>query len=234
MLYLGGLYGVIKGGGGLLDILIYLLSISAVLFLTLPIHEYAHAKAATKLGDPTPRYGGRLTLNPLAHLDPIGTALMVFLGFGWGKPVQVDQRYFKNPKRDMALTAAAGPLSNLIVALVMLIPINFLFYFVTIIEGGTLYYIILFLNYIASINIYLAVFNLIPVPPLDGSRLVTAFLPDRIYYKIMQYERVIFFAVLAMIWLGVLDVPLSFLSDRIYWLLDFIASLPSRLLATIF
>ncbi len=229
---MGGRVGRITGGGSIIDILIYLLSVSAVLFLTLPIHEYAHARAASKLGDPTPRYTGRLTLNPLAHLDPIGTVLMVLFGFGWGKPVQVNQRYFDKPKRDMALTAAAGPLSNLLVALICLIPVNIIIGFAQ--PEGVLLYVALFLNYVATINIYLAVFNLIPVPPLDGSRLLTAFLPDRVYYKIMQYERYLFLAVLALIWLDVLDVPLDFLSGWAFKGIDFLASLPTRLLKLIF
>lgn len=225
---MGGLISLIRHQAELVDILIYLLSVVTILFLTLPIHEYAHAFAATRLGDPTPKYQGRLKLNPLAHIDPIGAVCMVLFGFGWGRAVQVNGRYFDNPKRDMAITALAGPMSNLVVAFASLLFMNVSLLLLQF--GMAWYYVYLFFSYLASINIYLAVFNLIPVPPLDGSRILTAFLPDRIYYRIMQYERYIIFAVILLIYMGVLDVPLSFLSDTIYDGLNFVASLPARLI----
>ena len=203
----------------------YILSSLVVIFLTLPIHEFAHGFAATKLGDPTPRYQGRLTLNPFAHIDYLGAACILLVGFGWAKPVGVNPTYFKHPKRDMALTALAGPVSNRIVALSALIICNIFQYLLT---GTVFLYIAIFFFYIASINISLAVFNLIPIPPLDGSRLLSALLPDKQYYALMRYERYIFFALLALIWLGVLDKPLGYLSNGVMWFLNMLASLPFR------
>lgn len=208
------LIDAIRGGLSIEEVIAYLFSAVIVIFLTLPIHEWAHAFAASKLGDPTPRYQGRLTLNPFAHIDYIGALCILLCGFGWAKPVGVNTRYFNNPKRDMAITAFAGPLSNIVLAFISLIILN-----IIIVSAGALSGIFVFvynmLFYVAYINIGLAVFNLIPIPPLDGSRLLSAFLPDRLYYKLMQYERVLYYVILALIITGVLDVPLSYATEGI-------------------
>lgn len=208
------LIDAIRGGLSMEEVIAYLFSAVIVIFLTLPIHEWAHAFAASKLGDPTPRYQGRLTLNPFAHIDYIGAICILLCGFGWAKPVGVNTRYFNNPKRDMAITAFAGPLSNIVLAFISLIILN-----IIIVSAGALSGIFVFvynmLFYVAYINIGLAVFNLIPIPPLDGSRLLSAFLPDRLYYKLMQYERVLYYVILALIITGVLDVPLSYATEGI-------------------
>lgn len=208
------------------SVIISIVSSLAVIFLTMPIHEYAHALAATKLGDPTPRYTGRLHLSPFAHIDYFGALCILLVGFGWAKPVQVNPNYFKNPKRDMAITAFAGPLSNLCVAFVGLFIYNLFYFFTLKTQIIFLYYIALFFFYISQINIGLAVFNLIPVPPLDGSRLLAAFLPDRLYYRIMQYERYLYFAVIILVFTGVLDRPLSFVISGILSAFNNITSLP--------
>ncbi len=220
------LFSVLRGGFSFSQVITYILSTLAVVFLTLPVHEYAHGFVAVKLGDPTPRYQGRLTLNPFAHIDWFGAACIILFGFGWAKPVQVNQRYFKSPKRDMALTALAGPVANLLMALISLLICNLtrLFYTESIATVITFVYYIFY--YIADINIYLAVFNLIPIPPLDGSRLLSAFLPNKYYYKIMQYERYIFLAVLALLWFGILDRPLAFLASYTMKGISYLASLP--------
>lgn len=219
---------LLSGNIGFIEVIVYILSSFTVIFLTLPIHEFAHGFTAVKLGDNTPKYEGRLTLNPFAHIDWIGAACILLFGFGWARPVRVNQRYFKNPKRDMAITALAGPLSNIILAFIALILINVfsIFYFV----GNVIYYIIVFLSFIAQINISLAVFNLIPVPPLDGSRLLSALLPYKYYYALMRYEQYIFWALFILLWLGVLDAPLVFLSDAVMNGLGWLAALPFRLL----
>lgn len=208
--------------------LIMLLSSMAVIFITLPIHEWAHGFVSTKLGDPTPRYQGRLTLNPMAHFDLMGALGILLLGIGWAKPVQVNARYYKNPKWGMALVALAGPLSNIVLAFIMLLINNILM--VTSLVGNAiieqLYY---FLLYIAIISISLAVFNLIPVPPFDGSRILFVFLPQRLYFQIMRYERYIFIGIFVLVYSGLLDGPLDFLNLKLFDALYYLAQLPFKL-----
>lgn len=201
------------------------LSSLAVIFLTLPIHEWAHGFVSTKLGDPTPRYQGRLTLNPMAHIDVMGAIGILLFGIGWAKPVQVNARYYRNSKWGMALVALAGPLSNVILAFVLLILGNILV-FVGLTELAIIQQVYLFLYYIALINISLAVFNLIPVPPFDGSRILFAVLPQKYYFQIMRYERYIFIGVFAIVYLGILDKPLDFLTSRLFNVIYNLACLP--------
>ena len=221
---------LLSGNINVSGVIIYILSALAVIFLTQPVHEFAHAWTAVKLGDPTPRYQGRLSVNPFAHIDYFGAACILLLGFGWAKPVQVNMNNFRNPKRDMAITAAAGPISNLIAALVMLVITNLLNLVLLNTSLSWAVYITVFFYYIADINVSLAVFNLIPIPPLDGSRLLFAVLPNRQYYKLMRYERYIFYGLLVLIWFGVLDIPLNFLTNAVMSFLSFIAGLPFRFL----
>ena len=211
-------------------VFVYILSMLSVIFLTLPVHEFAHGLTAFKLGDPTPRYQGRLTVNPFAHIDYLGAACILLLGFGWAKPVQINARNFKNPKAGMAITALAGPVANLIMALICLLFDNLFFFLWLRYSVPALYYALLFFYFIAQINVYLAVFNLIPIPPLDGSRLLAAFLPTKQYFALMRYERYIFFGLLALIWFGVLDAPLNFLAGNLLSGLNTLAGLPFRLL----
>lgn len=206
--------------------IIYILSSLVVIFLTLPVHEYAHGWTAVKLGDPTPKYQGRLSLNPFAHIDYLGAACILFFGFGWAKPVQINSNNFKSPKKGMAITAIAGPISNLLVALIALLLMNAASLIFSGVNLTAQFYIYYFFYYIAQINIYLAVFNLIPIPPLDGSRLLSALLPYKQYYTLMRYEKYFFIALLGLLWLGILDVPLNFLSNAIMNLLGYIAGLP--------
>ena len=152
-----------------------------VLLFALVFHEFSHAWVANKLGDPTARYSGRLTLNPLAHLDPFGTLMILFVGFGWAKPVPVDTRYLSNPRVDMMKIAFAGPAANLFLAFIggMIIRSGFV--------GGSIAMMIFLFT---QINIMLAVFNMIPIPPLDGSQIFSGLMMKKnpeLVYKLQRY-----------------------------------------------
>lgn len=196
-----GIWLITSGTQGILGLL---LTIPGVL-IALTFHEFAHAYAANKLGDETPRLQGRLNLNPLSHIDPIGFVFLIVAGFGWGKPVQIDPRNF-NGKHSIskaeAIVSAAGPIMNFILAFVFLIIFYVLFKVTNIMEGLTtqwqliVYQIVL---YTISINIGLGVFNLIPLPPLDGSKILTHFLPyngKQWFYNNQQ----IFYIIFLLIW----------------------------------
>lgn len=212
--------------GNLQAFLISLLLSLPIILLSLSVHEVAHGYAAYKLGDPTAKNLGRLSLNPIKHLDPIGFICMLLCGFGWANPVPINTRYFKKPKRDMAITGAAGPISNLVLAFIfaVLARVTEIMYVVlppSISLWDTFYTLIfLFFQIGVSINITLAVFNLIPVPPLDGSRIFLGFLPTDTYFKIMRYERYISFALMIALFLGLLDTPIDFVSNIFYRLIE--------------
>lgn len=177
--------------------------------LALVIHECSHGYVSTKLGDPTPRIQGRLSLNPLVHLDPVGTILMILTGFGWAKPVEVNPMYYKDRKKGMALVAIAGPLSNLLLAFVSLL-IYFLFAVIVHYTGigvsaKLLQIVGTACSYSAQVNLCFFVFNLIPIPPLDGSRILGMFLRDSTYYKMMQYERYSMYLIMLLSLTGMLD-----------------------------
>lgn len=215
-------YLITNGSDQIRSYLIGLLLSLPIILLSLSAHEAAHAWTANKLGDPTARNLGRITLNPVKHLNLPGFLCMLFFGFGWATPVPVTSRNFKKPRRDMALTAVAGPVSNLL--------LGFIFVFLTELTYFGIGFLpadisdrwvmvistwIYFLSLGAQLNVSLAVFNLLPVPPLDGSRFFYIFLPSKWYFGIMKYERYIIIAIFALLWLGVLDIPLSWLTSTI-------------------
>lgn len=202
----------------------YLLSVPAVL-IALSVHEYAHGFAAWKLGDPTARSLGRLTLNPFRHLDPVGIVCMILFHFGWAKPVPINTRYFKHPRRDIAITAFAGPLANFTMAF-----FGAFFYccanaaFSAVLRGtdspsGTLVsvfaYTLQFLFLFHYLNLTLGLFNCIPIPPLDGSRFLLVFLPPRLYFGVMKYERYISLALMALLFFGAFTGFLRTISGRL-------------------
>lgn len=211
------LLSLFRSGIDLGQLIIYLFSMAFIVFCTLPIHEFAHAWVATKLGDQTPRLQGRLTLNPMAHVSPIGALMILLVGFGYAKPVGVNPRNFKDSKKGMALVAVAGPVSNLIMGFVAeFFAILCLKFASNANDSFMLTAVYLFFNYAAVVNIQLAVFNFLPIPPLDGSRILQLLIPSKYYYKFMQYERYIIWIVFALLFTGILTVPLSFFSNLFY------------------
>ena len=207
-------------GYNLLDILINV----PITLIALTFHEFCHGWVSTKLGDPTPRIQGRLTFNPLAHLDLFGTILMVLTGFGWAKPVEVDPMYYKDKKKGMALVGLAGPLANLILAvlgtIIWILPYAILnalgvdmpIWIHSIIE--------IFMSRFVIRNLCFMVFNLIPIPPLDGSKILGVFLNNRAYYTMLTYERysmiIIMFLSLTGMLGGVIGGGVSFFFNLIF------------------
>lgn len=204
------------------DIYTFLLRFIVAL-IALPIHECAHGYAAYRMGDYTAKREGRLTLNPLAHFDIFGTIAMILFGFGWAKPVPINPLNFENPKKGMMISSLAGPMSNIGLAFISMVlyKLSYIPEYMGI-SGAFLSTVQMFLLYMITINITLGVFNLIPIPPLDGSRIATYFLPQRIYFKIMQYENLIFLGLIIALWFGVLDGPINFVSGTLTGVFDFI------------
>lgn len=209
-----------------------LITIPAVL-LVIILHECAHGYAAYRLGDPTAKRMGRLTLNPLRHLDPIGTLCMIFFHFGWARPVPVNPSYFRDPKKGMALTALAGPLVNILTAflavpLYLTVEKAYLLHYETAFLGTFLYVLFLFFYYLHAVSIGLALFNLIPIPPLDGSQILFALLPARQYNMLMRYQRYFPFIFLLVLLgsynLGILSSVSGFISlgmERLWSLIPY-------------
>ena len=213
------------------EVVIGLLATVFVVFCTLPIHEYAHALVATKLGDDTPRLKGRLTIAPLAHIDVMGALMILLVGFGYAKPVPVNPRKFKNPKAGMALTALAGPVANILMAIFFMVLANICNVIYSSNQALIIEVSYIFFTSAATINFSLAVFNLLPIPPLDGSRIANLIIPTKYYFKIMQYERYIVLGVFALLFIGVLDIPLNFLTGLLMNAVGFVAGLPFRFIS---
>lgn len=222
------LFALIRGQLDIYSALIEVAAILIIIFLVLPFHEWAHAYTALKLGDTSVKYRGRLTLNPLAHIDPFGALALLLFGFGWAKPVPIDPRNFKNPKAGMALTALMGPVANIVAALAGgLIYMALVALFPQFLFANTVgKYIALFFQFYIRVNCTLAVFNLIPIPPLDGSKILFLFLPDSAVAWFYKYQMFISIGLLALLWTGILSVPLSALSSLLMNGVMFLARLP--------
>ena len=195
--------------------------------LCITLHELSHGLVAFRLGDDTARRAGRLTLNPLKHLDPMGLLMMLVFHFGWAKPVPVNMMKFRNPKRGMAVTALAGPACNLLITAVFLFLYGLL---LRPLSGNTAGKTVLeLLELTAYISLGYCVFNLIPIPPLDGSKILFSILPDRSYWNLMRYERYGSLALIVLVWTGLLGKPLSRLIHTAFELVFPIAGLAFHL-----
>ncbi len=209
---------LLGANAGIIDIIITVLMRIPAVLIAICVHEAAHGYIAYKLGDPTAKLMGRVTINPLAHFDLLGALCMLFFGFGWAKPVPFDFRQLKRPKRDTALIAAAGPISNLIVAFIFAGLWIAQFYVTAALfpqwfiaeDNAPIYILISMLEIIVQLNIGLMLFNLLPIPPLDGSKVLFSLLPARAYRFILVYER--YGMGILMLWI--------ILGDRLPWFLD--------------
>ena len=207
----GGLSGFLNN----LDVyglISFLINGVAILFC-LTIHELSHGLTAYYLGDPTAKDRGRLTLNPIKHIDPFGLLMMVVARVGWAKAVPVNMGNFKRPKRDMAITALAGPASNFLLALAALKLLSLTYQGILLLGVWSVptavFYCMDFLAYLAILSVGLGIFNLVPIPPLDGSKVLFSLLPQNAYYTILRYERYIMGIVLLLAFSGALSSPLS-------------------------
>lgn len=193
-----------------------LYTIPAVL-IAIVLHEWAHGFISYKLGDPSPKAEGRLSLNPLKHLDPVGTLCLLFFRFGWAKPVQVNPNYYKDRKMGMMWTALAGPIMNFFISfMTILIVIIILKLFPNFILTDLGYYVYNVLLVTSFLSISLGVFNLIPIPPLDGSKILFAILPEDMYFAYMKYERYGMILLVILLYSGVFSMILSPLTTGIY------------------
>lgn len=207
--------------------LIYTLIYTApAVLIALSMHELSHGLASYALGDPTPKAQGRLSLNPFRHLDPWGTLMLLFFQFGWAKPVSVDARYYNNPKSDMVKVALAGPLMNFFVAFVAFLLMGLMDKF-NLPVNGINNYIYTLLYYVAVIDIGLGLFNLIPIPPLDGSKVLMAVLPEKYYFSYMRFEQFGMFFLLLLITFGAFD---GFLVDARYGIISGMEEIVIKLL----
>lgn len=204
------------------DVIMRILAALVIIFLIMPLHEFSHGFVAYKLGDKSVKYSGRLTLNPMVHFDPLGAFSVLVFDIGWSKPMPIDPKGFRCPKRDIALTALAGPLSNVVAAVVGAVLLNGTAF----LTGVAVGLFQKFLSYYVLINISLAAFNFIPVPPLDGYKILECLIPDKYLFNYYKYYPVILLSLMGLMLFGFFDIPLMFIRKTIYTLVIQMGSLP--------
>jgi len=226
---------LLSGNFTMQQIFANIFAVLMVVFLILPFHEWAHAITAYCLGDKSIKATGRLTINPLSHIDPIGALMLLLIGFGWAKPVPINPNYFKHPKLGMAITAFMGPFANLVAAFVGMLIYNFIaLNFPDVLFNSTEFasmqpsFVWYFFSYYVSINISLAVFNLIPIPPLDGSKVLFLFLPNRAVEFMYRYQRVFYMVLFVLLWVGALNGVLGFFTGWVGNGISWLAELPFK------
>ncbi|NLL63159.1 MAG: site-2 protease family protein [Ruminococcaceae bacterium] len=212
--------------GSMLTIVVTLVAALFIVFVLVPIHEYSHAWVAYKLGDTDIKLRGDLEFNPLKLIDPIGSIMLVLIGFGWGRSCPINPRNFENPKKDMALVAAAGPVSNLLIAWIFIFIEVGIFSLAPNAVGTVLGDILqIFLGNSAQISIFLAVLNLLPIPMFDGFTILSAFLKPETEYKIMANQRTISIVVIILLFTRILTIPIAFFSAFILNFFTYISEL---------
>lgn len=220
--------------GSTAAMLTYLVRLMIVLLVN-PLHEFAHAWTAHKRGDDTARHQGRMTLDPITHIEPFGALLLMFCGFGWAKPVPVNPANFKHKNLDMMLVAVAGPFSNLIAAFLGILALHmcgglektdWTYFMYQYPDGSSMGYLYWMLYQFASVNLMLCLFNMLPVPPLDGSRVLIYFLPPKAAVWFMKYSRIFYGIVFLLMLTGILSIPISiatdFLAKGMAWAVSFL------------
>lgn len=208
----------------MLSYIIQLIFTIPILIISLTLHEISHGFASYLMGDKTAKYNGRLSINPLKHIDWFGFLMLVVAGIGWAKPVPVNMFGFKDPKKGMAITALAGPLMN-----VLLVFVSLLLYALAIIYRWNEYFIVFF-SLSAQYNAVLAMFNMLPIPPLDGSKVIFAFLPERLYFKLMAYEQ---YGMILILILSFTNMTSKIISTGVYNLMENLLKLVIKLLTAL-